>query len=196
MIEQICRQYYPNIFRYIRSRVKDDCASSDLAQDVFLRAYKGFDQLLDRERAKAWLFSIAHNVVQDFRKKVKRELPAAEASEAPWAGPSAEQNWMDHPCLPSCLHFMIDQLPEQHRQLLYLADLQQMPQKEIADLLDRPYPTVKSQVQRARLQLKKSILDCCDVEVDKYGNVLDIRPKDPAYPIRCRAINGDCPLPQ
>ncbi len=189
-------QYYPNIFRYIRSRVKDECASSDLAQDVFLRAHKGFDQLLDRERAKAWLFSIAHNVVQDFRKKSKREVAGAAAPEEFWTGPAPEHSLMDHPCLPDCLRFMIDQLPEHYRELVYLADLRQMPQKDIAELLGRPYPTVKSQVQRARRQLKKSILDCCDVEVDKYGNVLDIRPKDPAYPIRCKAINGDCPLPQ
>ncbi len=61
-----------------------------------------------------------------------------------------------------------------------MAELEGLTQKKIAADLGISLSGAKSRVQRARGKLKEMILDCCHVEADKYGNILDYQPKGKA----------------
>jgi RNA polymerase sigma-70 factor (ECF subfamily) len=68
---------------------------------------------------------------------------------------------------------MVEQLPEPYRTALKLADLEGLSQQDIADREGISLSGAKSRVQRARRQLGDMIRDCCRVERDARGNVID-----------------------
>ena len=60
---------------------------------------------------------------------------------------------------------------------LRLTEWREVSQKEMAKRLGLSDSGAKSRVQRARRKLKQMLLDCCEVELDRRGTVLDLRPR-------------------
>ena len=79
--------------------------------------------------------------------------------------------------LTQCLPRVLSELSQEDRDVIVLCDIEGMTQKAYAERLGLPLATAKSRVQRGRNKLKKILLDCCKVEMDSYGNVLDYRRK-------------------
>jgi RNA polymerase sigma-70 factor (ECF subfamily) len=73
---------------------------------------------------------------------------------------------------------MIERLPEPYREAMKLADFAGTSQQEIADRAGISLSGAKSRVQRARHLLREMILDCCRVEHDIRGNVVDYETTD------------------
>ena len=67
---------------------------------------------------------------------------------------------------------MINDLPKNYREALILSDLKNNKQKDIAEKLDISYSGVKSRVQRGRVLLQKSFKDCCNIEINNYGQLI------------------------
>ena len=74
---------------------------------------------------------------------------------------------------------MIEELPEKDREALKLTDIEGLTQRELADRLKISVSGAKSRVQRAREKLKEVLLECCHVEVDRLGRVVDWESKEP-----------------
>lgn len=71
-------QYFPLIFRYCLVRLGSHERAEDAAHQVFVRALEAFDRYQEQERARAWLFAIAHNVVvNEAARRVASPLDAA-----------------------------------------------------------------------------------------------------------------------
>jgi RNA polymerase sigma-70 factor, ECF subfamily len=71
-----------------------------------------------------------------------------------------------------CLRPMIEALPAIYRDALIMTDLEGLSQKALAEKLGISISGAKSRVQRAREKLKEEILNCCQYEFDKYGNII------------------------
>jgi RNA polymerase sigma-70 factor, ECF subfamily len=158
---------------YIRTRVRDHAAAEDILQDVFLKAHTRIAQLQSQEKLEGWLFLIARNAVADhFRKsKPHEELPAELATEAPEAE-------LESACgLREAFRRMIDGLPAPYGQALTLTEFDGLTQKQLAERLGISLSGAKSRVQRGREQLKKALLDCCQLEFDRRGQIIDCTPK-------------------
>jgi RNA polymerase sigma-70 factor (ECF subfamily) len=164
--------------RFIGSRVNDPHAADDIAQDVMLKVQTNLGSLPPEEKLPAWVIAVARNAVIDhYRARTVRETlggdvpePASDADDV--EGASALHD------LAACLGRMVEQLPEPYRTALKLADLQRLSQQEIADRVGMSLSGVKSRVQRARQQLGEMIRDCCRVERDARGNVIDYETTD------------------
>lgn len=74
---------------------------------------------------------------------------------------------------------MMEELPEKYREALHLTEIQGLTQKELAERLNISLSGAKSRVQRAREKLKGVLLECCHVEVDRRGKVMDWESKEP-----------------
>lgn len=72
---------------------------------------------------------------------------------------------------------MLQQLSNKYKQPLMLYEFNGMKYKEISKKLNLSLSGAKTRVQRARNQLKKMLLECCDFDVDAYGNVIDYKRK-------------------
>ena len=71
----------------------------------------------------------------------------------------------------------LNSLPEKYKQAIIMADIENIPQKEIAKRLNISYSCAKSRVQRGRELLKSSYNQCCEISTDIYGDVIDYKAK-------------------
>jgi RNA polymerase sigma-70 factor (ECF subfamily) len=162
--------------RYVGSRVNDPHAADDITQDVMLKVQSYLGSLPPEDKLPAWVMAVARNAVIDhYRAKAVREAAGRDVPE-----PVADVR--DDPSAPrdlaACLGRMVGHLPEPYRTALRLADLEGLSQQEIADREGMSLSGAKSRVQRARQQLGEMIRDCCRVERDARGNVMDYETTD------------------
>lgn len=156
---------------FVFGKTKDKDLTKDIVQDVFLKVFTKFDTLKDNNKLVAWTYQIARNeIVSHFRKAKRdgwREIELPEAKEETLTSEVAQ-----------CLHPLINSLPEKYKEALILADIEKIPQKEIAERLNISYSGAKSRVQRGREMLKSIMVECCTITTDAYGDILDYTIKD------------------
>ena len=133
---------------------QDRVLADDLAQEVFLRAYRGLVGFQGRSAFGTWLYRIAYNVYLNNRTRVRRfcELPedyvaAAVAPESALSAPRAD--------LRRDLSAAIETLPERYRAVVVLYYLEEVSYPEIADILGVPLGTVKTHLHRAKKLLRE-----------------------------------------
>lgn len=161
----------PNIVRQLARKVRDESARDDLLQDIFIKFAARFDSIPNQENLCGYLYRITDNAITDhYRRESRFFLTDDENVFEKAAGATA----MEDSCKLAncCLRSFINQLSPKYREALILTELENKSQKEVAASLGLSYSGLKSRVQRGREMLKKTILDCCDYEFDKYGNVV------------------------
>lgn len=133
---------------------QDRVLADDLAQEVFLRAYRGLVGFQQRSAFGTWLYRIAYNVYLNNRTRVRRfcELPedyvaAAVAPEGALSAPRSD--------LRRDLSAAIETLPERYRAVVVLYYLEEVSYPEIADILGVPLGTVKTHLHRAKKLLRE-----------------------------------------
>lgn len=144
--------------------------AEDLVQETFAKAFGAFHQFREGTNLKAWLYRILTNTfINTYRKKQRQpqqnpteqiedwQLAAAEAHSSTGLR-SAEMDALDH--LPdSDVKDALQNLPEDFRMAVYLADVEGFSYKEIADIMETPIGTVMSRLHRGRQGLKKQLRD-------------------------------------
>ncbi len=169
---EIWKTFGDRLRRFVRKSIRHDHDSDDVLQEVFTKIHAGLGGVEDPDQVEAWVFQVARRAVVDhFRRRRPSELPADVAEERP-----AEPGMTD---VASCLPPMMETLPVADQEALRLADVEGLPQKDLAARLGLTLPGAKSRVQRARRRLKKTLLECCDVELDRRGNALSWQPRRP-----------------
>lgn len=139
--------------------------AEDLAQETLAKAFERFESFRPGTNCKAWLLRILRNTWIDelrHRKIVGPQVPVDEAvlaepehiAEAVWT--NAEdvlENFSDEDVIRA-----LKQLPGDQRLTLFLVDVEQLSQEEVAEIMDVAVGTVKSRSCRARTLLRKKLL--------------------------------------
>jgi RNA polymerase sigma-70 factor (ECF subfamily) len=73
---------------------------------------------------------------------------------------------------------MINQLPEEYKNIIIDSELKGVKQKDLAVKYSMAYSSLRSRVQRGRDRLKQLLLNCCHIEADVYGNIIETRDKN------------------
>jgi len=146
--------------------------ADDLVQETYLRAYRGFGGFQEGTNLKAWMYRILTNTyINSYRAKQRRpdETDLGEVEdlylyrrlgglEAARSGRSAEDELMDT-FSEAEVKSAIEDLPENFRMAVLLADVEGFSYKEIAEILDIPIGTVMSRLHRGRKALQKALYD-------------------------------------
>jgi RNA polymerase sigma-70 factor (ECF subfamily) len=146
--------------------------AEDLVQETYLKAYRGFGGFQEGTNLRAWLYRILTNTfINTYRSKKRRpdetELDEVEdlylyrklgGLEAAAAGRSAEDELMDW-FTDAEVKEAVEDLPEQFRIAVLLADVEGFSYKEIADILDIPIGTVMSRLHRGRKALQRRLYE-------------------------------------
>ena len=165
-------QYAPQLYSAALRMTRNQADAEDLVQETYLRAYRGFGGFEQGTNLKAWLFRILTNAyINSYRAKQRRPVEAEledvedlylyhrlPAVEAATRGRSAEADVLER-ITDTEVKAAIDDLPEQFRMPVYLADVEGFAYKEIAEMLDIPIGTVMSRLHRGRKAMQKALYD-------------------------------------
>jgi RNA polymerase sigma-70 factor, ECF subfamily len=129
--------------------------AEDVAQEAFVKAYRSFSQLRDRERFRAWLVRMTWRLAIDRQRGDRRRLARETATQdATVTGTSDELIARER---AANLWTAIDGLPDKLRIVIVLAGIEGHDTSEVARLLDVPQGTVKSRLFLARQRLKEQL---------------------------------------
>ena len=160
--EDIVTAFSRRIFNLAYRFTSSPEAAEDLTQDVFIRVYKSLDQYDAKQGDLAnWLMRLARNlIIDDYRHRQRNpQNSMADAVDDHQyhlraVGTSAHRE-MERKELAAQVQEGIDKLPTDLRTCVILRDIEELTYQEIVDVLKIPEGTVKSRINRGRIELAK-----------------------------------------
>jgi RNA polymerase sigma-70 factor (ECF subfamily) len=156
--ELIVRQNWRKVFNVAYKFVGKHDEAEDLTQDIFLKIFKALGTFDRRANFQTWIVSISRNLCIDHYRSVRKErqtlardidmadLQPASSDRGPYAA-------AEHQDLRAQLRVALETLPSTLRTAVVLRDLRELSYQEIADRLQLPEGTVKSRINRGRIEL-------------------------------------------
>jgi RNA polymerase sigma-70 factor, ECF subfamily len=140
--------------------------AEDLTQETFVTVYQKLGSLKDDAKFEPWLFRIARNYVYQ---KYRRRTPAMVSVDVQdEEGRSAAeltderkdpQEAFQAKELESVVQEVIIDLPDKYREVFVLSAVHNLSYQEIAEIVGRSLPSVKTDIHRARLQVRQRVKD-------------------------------------
>lgn len=176
----IWENFRDSLGKFILKRVRDEHDAEDILQDIFYKIHNNIDKLEDENKLQAWIYQVTRNTIIDYYRSRKATVELPDLPQKPTNETAASKDDADE--IASCLKPMVEALPEKYRQAVTLTELKGLTQKEMAENLGVSLSGAKSRVQRARGKLKEMFLECCHVEFDQRGNIIDYQSRDKTSP--------------
>ena len=156
--------------KQLYSAARNPADAEDLVQETFLKAYRAYDTFQEGTNLKAWLYRILTNTyINKYRKESRRpnevDLGDVEdlylyrrigSEDTAEVSRTTEDRVLDG-LVESDIKAAVEELPENFRLPVLLADLEGFSYKEIADILDIPIGTVMSRLHRGRKAMQKRL---------------------------------------
>ena len=136
--------------------MKDPARAEDVAQEVYLQAWKSFHRFEPGTNCKAWLFKILFHSINHYRRKWFRIRLLSENEEylednLTWTEPVPE-HLRDEEILSA-----MDSIPPDFKAVVLLVDVEEFAYKEVAEILGIPIGTVMSRLSRGRRLLREQL---------------------------------------
>jgi RNA polymerase sigma-70 factor, ECF subfamily len=161
--EPLVERYRERVWRLAYNYLRDREDAWDATQEAFVRAWQALPSFRGQSAFYTWLFRIAVNVATDRarqRAAQRRAFGAERVPEEEWERVMVEQGSSPEDMAArgeqrARLRQALDMLPEYHRTIIILSDLQGLSYREIAEVLDIPMGTVMSRLHNARKRLRR-----------------------------------------
>ena len=156
----LVERYEHKLLRYGRKFLSDHEDITDIVQDVFLRAYQGLQGFDTRQKFSPWIYRIAHNAyVSALAKKSRNPLVYVDfdtfVGHAIYEDPLPRER--EQAEMSALLAQSLEKLQPKYREVLVLYYLEEMPYKDIAEVLQVPQSTVGVRIKRAKEALKATL---------------------------------------
>ena len=165
--EQLVSGCEKQVYALARRYTNNPADAMDISQEVYIKVFRSLPKFKGDSAPETWVYRIAVNTALDFVRRTKRqnetsintvnsdgeetELPLPDDSYSPHI--SAEQG-----DLREALSDAIASLPEEHRQVIILRDINDLSYERIGEILDLNEGTVKSRLFRARAKLREILM--------------------------------------
>lgn len=145
-----------SLFRFALSLSRDFHVAEDLTQECLLRAHRAELGPKTEETTKAWLFQIMLNLVRDRARKKTEQPIEPEDLELADGCSSPEKQLMLREELER-VFLLMQELPDQQRQVLFLSVVEEFSHSEIAELLAISLGSVKTNLSIAKKRLRTKL---------------------------------------
>lgn len=173
-LNQIVFDFYKPLKRYLIRKTKYKETAEDIVQEVMLKVISAHQKNLQVKNLKAWLYQIARNTLIDYYRNFKNQIYVnVDAVDEMFLYMEDEIYNSDDFLIP-----MINLLPQKYSKPLFLSDIENLPQNEIAEQLHLTLSATKMRIQRARKMLYELFIECCDIEYTKTGAFLNCTIKE------------------
>ncbi len=160
-LEILINRYRHKLFGYIMNKVKDKFLAEDLFQDVFIKVIHTLKegQYNEEGRFGSWLMRIAHNMIVDHFRKLKRNKTQYDTEDFSMfdiipAGITAEDDMILSQTVDK-IRRLIRELPEEQRQVLEMRIYDNIPFKDIAEMQEISINTALGRMRYALINLRK-----------------------------------------
>ncbi|MBW6489419.1 sigma-70 family RNA polymerase sigma factor [Sulfurimonas sp.] len=175
-MEQIYKQYYSRLLSFINSKVHNTDDAKDILSEVFIKIYANIDKLDSDEKLTSWIFAITRNSIIDFYRREAKNRDNIEFNEESIFKEKEQPDAISE--LSNCIEPIINSLAPKYAQALYLSEIKELKQKEIADKLNISHSNIKNIIFRGKKQIKEKLLRCCSYKYDNLGNIVEFDIKD------------------
>lgn len=146
------------LFRLAYRMTGSALEAEDLVQEVFLKVWNGRCELESVQNVEAWCMRIAKNLAIDrlrskhWTTRTDEEPILAQADSATPYQIAEQADTFAH------IRQIMDQLPEKHRQVMELRDIEGLSYEEICEVLSMTLPQVKTNLFRARQAVREALI--------------------------------------
>jgi RNA polymerase sigma-70 factor (ECF subfamily) len=155
--QELVDRYKDLVFALIARTVQDRTRAEDLAQDVFLRIHRGLPYFRGEARLATWIYRIVANVCLQEQARPPADVSLDDDRASAKAQRSAPDRQFGDIELRDRLEKAIGRLPANYRLLIAAHYLNGVQYEGIAEALQLPLGTVKTQLYRAKQQLRRML---------------------------------------
>jgi RNA polymerase sigma-70 factor, ECF subfamily len=184
-LAEVYTKFRKSLFSYIYSKINNREDAEDILQNVFVKMHTNIETLSDKEKIQNWLYRITRNAIIDYYRSKGNKKRKLELTEKFPADLEEEQYSDNTKGMDKCVRGFIDQLPEEYKSIIVDSELKGIPQKELSKKYDLEYVTLRSRVQRGRERIHKMFTNCCSIQTDKRGNIIEA-----SYKTSCESSCG------
>jgi RNA polymerase sigma-70 factor (ECF subfamily) len=163
---EVVEAYAPRLRYYLRKLLVAPGDVEDLLQDVWYDVVRGVPRLADPAAFPAWLYRVARD--RTFRRLRRRREPAQLGEEIDVAEEESDDFSAED---AGRVHAALDDLAPEHREVLVLRFLEEMPYESIADVVGCPVGTVRSRLHYAKRALRRILESEGDDERERPAEV-------------------------
>jgi len=158
---EIVERYQSRVYNLALTLGVRQADAEDVAQDVFIRVFRGLGRLRGDAQFRTWLYQVTINVVRSHfaaaRASPLVDVAHGEDDDAPAPEPAVEDPFARRLLDRQVIDRALGALPADWREAVTLRDVEGLSYKEIADLTGAPLGTVESRIFRARRQLRDTL---------------------------------------
>ena len=157
--ELLIKKYQTNVFRTVIGLLHNKEDAEEITQDIFIKVYQSLSSFSGKAAFSTWLYRIAVNTSLNFLKKRKRAgfwIGLSDLLQIPSKDKQAEAV-LTEKSQKSIIQKAIDSLPEKQRLAFVLAKYEELPQRQVAEILEVSEGAVEQLILRAKNNLKKKL---------------------------------------
>ncbi|WP_310993981.1 sigma-70 family RNA polymerase sigma factor [Aequorivita marina] len=179
-INEVVQEFYDYLKGYIVKKTGDITVAEDIVQEVMVKLVESHKKEREINNVKAWLFQVTRHTIADYYKTHNLEYNFDEE----WKEDAIKSQSLPKILATDFVIPMIELLPQKYSRPLMLSNIENVAQKEIADILNLGLSATKMRIQRGREKLQKLFVECCQIEYDKKGDFIGCTIKDNCSPLK------------
>jgi RNA polymerase sigma-70 factor (ECF subfamily) len=174
-------EFHGRIRRYL-ARLSGPAIADDLTQETFARVSQGLTTFRGESAVSTWIYRIATNLALDRARSRAFQLQARAADPEALASlsttPIIEYD-MARREMRACIREYVDRLPPEYRTVVVLSELEELPDRQIADVLGISLEAAKIRLHRGRARLRQMLAEGCAFSRDERSEfTCERRPDD------------------
>ena len=163
---ELVNRYRDRLMSFIYRFVNDQVAAEDIVQDTLVKLYTHKDYYRNIAKFSTWIYTIARNLANtELRKRKRRKttyLSHLSKEERQFEIPAIQDDVdqsLQNEFINDRIQSAINNLPEHFKVVIILRDIQELSYEDISNIVEVPLGTIKSRINRARIQLQAELLD-------------------------------------